>query len=173
MNRTAKRRLVLTLACILFGCSLIGGYRFSSLQRIASEKPVSAPPQPSRVIFRIHYKNCGHTLEPASDYTIRPVEEILRSYPGARVTVLQDGGVEVVADVEGLCPEDAPYRLVCIKDGYVAVYYGRKPLEVNFKELRRDLPVERLSRRDVENLARGEIVPGDAAVARLLEGLLD
>ncbi|MGE5484876.1 MAG: hypothetical protein ACM3X4_07670 [Ignavibacteriales bacterium] len=175
MNSIARRRLFVALVCFLLGCSTLAGYRFSSQRRNRDGRPVAAPSQPAapRVVLKILYRNCGHTLEPAGVPAGRSLQEIVQAYPGARVTLLENGDAEVISEVDGLCPEDAPYRLVCLKDGFVAVYYGRKPLDTNLMELRRDLPAGRIPKRDVEKLTGGEVVVGDAAVARLLEGLLD
>ncbi len=175
MGSVSKRHLLVAVICLALAGSLLAGYRLSALRGGSEAKPSATPGDgaPARTFVKIVYKGCGHTLEPARELRHLPLQDILSIYPGASVTLFENGDAQVTWEVDGLCPEDAPYRLVCLKDGFVAVYCGRKPLETNLLDLRRDLPASRLSERDLERLDKGELVAGDAAVGLLLEGLLD
>ncbi|MCR4398331.1 MAG: hypothetical protein NUV93_05145 [Firmicutes bacterium] len=178
MNPVVVRRFAVAATCIALACCLAAGYRFSSWLRSSLNRPVVVKPHevlPPRISVKIHYRGCGHVAEarPPAETAGATLEQVLSEHPGSRVTISGDGGVEVVSEVDGLCPDDAPYRFVCLRGDHVAVYYGRSRLEGNLKEVRLDLPVTRLSSRDAGTLRKGEVVLGDAGVSRLLEGLVD
>ncbi|NPV71583.1 MAG: hypothetical protein HPY55_13240 [Firmicutes bacterium] len=178
MSPVAGRRLFVAAVCVALGCSLLAGYRWSA-RRGARPEPelavqVTEQLAVTSVIMKARYRGCGHTVSgPHRPVSGRQVSEILNDHPGATLTLLPGGIAEVMIETDGLCPEDAPYRLLTVKDGYVVVYYGRSAHAANLKEVRRDLPVGRLHTGDLRRLERGEVVLGDTAVSRLLEGLLD
>lgn len=137
--------------------------------RIAERVQSGDPSERVGAVFRVRYRGCGHVVtERVEPGPIAPGE-----YPDAVTTLLPNGGIEVLREVDGVCPEDSPYRFVTIRDGQVVVFMGRKAWEHGPRTVRSDIPVARLSKVDVLRLERGEVVLGDEGVARLLEGLVE
>ena len=174
----ARRCFLLAFIIAALGCSLFAGYEWSA-RRNAPAPAGPASPGAEReaglgVILKVYYRGCGHTVRgPDNPVGGRSLSDVLKDHPGAAFSLLPGGVAEVTIEADGLCPDDAPYRFLTIKDGYVAVYYGRSASPDNLKEVRADLPAVRLSAGDLRRLEKGEVVMGDEAVYSLLEGLLD
>lgn len=133
--------------------------------------------QPGATItYRTEYRWCGHhsTISVPAGSTLvgADASRIRELLPGWHLRYMDASSVLLVRSVEALCPEDAPYRTVVLREGRVAVYYGRRPHEEAIKEITH-LREEDLLDADKARLRQGVVVRGDQEVRRLLEGLID
>lgn len=72
----------------------------------------------------------------------------------------------------GLCPELQRYRTLMVRDGHVALFYG-KPDDLGPLIEVTDIPVDGLLPADQNRLQRGILVNGQEEALRFLEGLRD
>jgi len=97
-------------------------------------------------------------------------EELAQLYPEWSVESFSSRRVVLARTYDAMCDELERFRLITLKDGRVAVYYGRRWPLVVLKEVT-DLTVDRLRQADLERLEAGIELEGDAAVLEFLEGL--
>jgi hypothetical protein len=74
--------------------------------------------------------------------------------------------------VQGLCPDMETYRTLGIRDGRVAVFFGRPGTGLMLQRIT-NISISDLTAADHERLATGIVLLGDFAVDHFLEGLPD
>lgn len=120
------------------------------------------------------YRQCGHEETVVRVFrTPMPTldrETLSALFPEWSVVSLDAEGAELFREEDGLCPEDATYRHLRVKDGYVAVYYGKPRPDAPLKEVT-DVPAAWLLPEDIRRLETGLVLEGDAEVRKYLEGL--
>lgn len=129
------------------------------------------------VVYHTKYKTCGRviTSEPQRipDQMVNLTAEQIRiAYPGWTIQDFRPDRLVLSATRDGLCPDMQKYRYIGIKDGKVAIFYG-KPGEGELVKEVTAIEVSRLSPEDQEVLKKGITANGDSDVAAYLEGVLN
>lgn len=97
-------------------------------------------------------------------------QQLLKIYPGWTIDKFDVNEVEMVLKVDSYCRDHANHMFLGIKDGYVAVYYGKPGTKAILKEVT-TIPLNRLMPQDVDELKRGLQVQNREELLRTLEGL--
>lgn len=130
----------------------------------------------TELVFRWVGTACGEVIierRPAGRDAIGATEADMPAlYPGWVVGGFGADRVELSRVEDALCEELERYRLVTLKDDWIAVYHGRRPPLVKLKEITR-VPATSLRQADLDRLTEGVVVEGDAGVVEFLEGLSD
>jgi len=136
-----------------------------------------------QIVFRTYFEACGHTEERhvASWMAAADARELRRLYPGWRVVSGEGGAGEAGGAGEtlvlerredGYCTDDTYYRHLGIRDGHVAVFWGKPGPGARLKEVTA-IKVSDLLAEDRQRLEKGIALLGDDAVSRSLEGLAE
>ena len=124
------------------------------------------------VKYEIRYTTCDCTeSEEASPDSLlgKDLKAVRAAVPDYEVNLFTQDYVVFRKNVDTLCPEMDRYRHVTIKDGQVAVFYGKPPhLKLEYST---GLPAVQLRTEDLERLTAGVTVEGEEAALTLLEGL--
>jgi len=91
-------------------------------------------------------------------------------YNGWTIDKFDTQAVEMSLKVDSYCREHANNMFIGMKDGFVAVYYGKPGPKAIMKEVTA-IPVNKLSGEDEEELRRGLIVQSREDLLRTLEGM--
>ncbi|HHY37715.1 MAG TPA: hypothetical protein GX507_02165 [Clostridia bacterium] len=138
----------------------------------ASYKPKAGAP----VLRRIFYTRCGHSEEDqdlvSNDMAKKTLRELALDYPEHRIYPGPGDGLTIEKVVNDFCPDDRTFRHIGLKDGYVAVFYGRPKENAVLKSMT-DIAAKDLYPADRKRLEAGIVAVGDADLERILEGLTD
>jgi hypothetical protein len=99
-------------------------------------------------------------------------EDLALVFPGYAVQSFAADQAVLFKLTPGMCPDMTVYRTLGVRDGRVAVFYGRPGTGLMLQRLT-TIEVIGLPAADRERLATGIVLPGDSAVERFLEGLSD
>lgn len=123
---------------------------------------------------RIQYLKCKDeeviTTKPADHIIGLNYQEIQKVYSGWTIDKFDDLEVEMTLKVDSFCREHANNMFLSIKDGYVAVYYGKPGARAVLKEVTA-IPVKHIMPQDIEELKRGLVVHSREELLRTLEGM--
>ncbi len=126
------------------------------------------------IVQRIVYLKCGDEeilqTKPADNLVGMNYSQVQKTYPGWTIDKFDALDVEMTLKVDSLCREHANNIFIGVKDGYVAVYYGRPGPKAILKEVT-NIPVNKLMPQDLEELRRGMVVQSREEVLRTLEGM--
>jgi|GEM_PF-2106097 len=126
--------------------------------------------------FTITYSQCGCSARESRLAGVElaglTAEQLAASYPEYAVQEFRADRVSLYRIDPGMCPEMTTYRTLGIRDGRVAVFFGRPGTGLIIQRLT-TIEIEGLTAADRERLAAGIVLTGDASVERLLEGLTD
>lgn len=123
---------------------------------------------------KIFYKKCGDTetteLHPVEPLVGLPLAQLQKVYPGWQVERFDAEQIVMQLQVDGYCQEHANHFFIGIKDGYVAVYYGRPDKRPILKEITK-IKVDTLLPGDVQELEQGMVFESKEELLRTLEGM--
>jgi len=160
------------------GGTVAGGQAAGGAAADAAGGPVRV-----QIVFRTYFEACGHTEERhvASWMAAADARELRRLYPGWHAVsgggeageAGGTGGALVLERREdGYCTDDTYYRHLGIRDGRVAVFWGKPGPGARLKEVTA-IKVSDLLAEDRQRLEKGIALLGDDAVSRSLEGLAE
>lgn len=125
-------------------------------------------------IQKIVYLRCGDEelfrTKPAENLIGLNISQVQQIYPGWTIDKFDSQVVELSSKVESYCPEHANNSFIGIKDGMVAVFYGKPGPTAILKEVT-TIPVTRLSSDDVAEISKGLPVRSHEELLRTLEGM--
>ena len=122
--------------------------------------------------YRVKYSRCNCEEEQRANpapFVGKDLKALKGAIADYEVTLFSKDYVILSRVVDALCPDMAKYRHITIKDGEVAVFYGKPPhLMLDYPT---GLRADQLRQEDKERLTAGVTVEGDEAAFTLLEGL--
>lgn len=128
------------------------------------------------LLKRTFYTRCGHSEEDqdlvSAETAEKTLTELAIDYPEYRVYPGPGEGITLEKVVKDFCPDDRTFRHIGLKDGYVAVFYGRPKENAVLKSIT-DIAAKDLYPADRKRLEAGIVAVGDADLERILEGLTD
>lgn len=177
-----KCNISLTVSAVLVICFLVY-FMIHSLQgRSIMPQETEVANQDSKIkitantdlIQKIVYLKCGdeevlHT-KPADNLVGMNYGQVQKAYPGWTIDKFDTLEVAMTLQVDSLCREHANNTFIGVKDGYVAVYYGKPGPKAILKEVT-SIPVNKLMPQDLEELRRGMVVQSREELLRTLEGM--
>lgn len=120
------------------------------------------------------YLKCGDEeilrARPSENYVGLTLAQLQAAYPGWTIEYFDPAQVRMTLLVDSFCREHANGLYLGIKDGYVAVYYGRPGIKPIVKEVTK-ISVNRLVAEDIAELEKGIIVNTKEELLRTLEGM--
>ena len=96
--------------------------------------------------------------------------QIHKIYQGWTIDMFDNLDVTMTLKVDSFCREHANNMFIGVKDGYVAVFYGRPGPKAIVKETTK-ISVSKLHPQDVEELKRGMVVQSREELLQTLEGM--
>lgn len=128
----------------------------------------------TNITQRIIYLKCNEeeviTTKPAEHIIGLNYQEIQEIYAGWTIDKFDKLEVEMTLKVDSFCREHANNMFLSIKDGYVAVYYGKPGAKAILKEVT-NISVSHIMPQDIEELKRGLAVQSREELLRTLEGM--
>ncbi|SHI35726.1 BofC C-terminal domain-containing protein [Propionispora hippei] len=100
-------------------------------------------------------------------FTLAQVQQV---YPGWTINKFDTAEVDMTLKVDSYCREHANNMFLGIKDGHVAVFYGKPGPKAIVKEVTA-IPVNRLMEQDLTELRQGLVVNSKEEMLRTIEGL--
>lgn len=126
------------------------------------------------LIQKIIYLKCNDEevfrTKPATNLVGLNYQQVQKVYSGWTVDKFDVAEVEMTLKVDSYCREHANYMFLGIKDGYIAIYYGKPGPKAIVKEVT-SIQVNKLMPQDVEELRRGMEVQSREDLLRTLEGM--
>ena len=126
------------------------------------------------LVQKIYYSRCGdeevlHT-KAAENLIGLNLNQVQKIYQGWSIGKFTGKEIEMTLTVEGFCREHANNAFIGIKDGYVAVFYGRPSGKPILKEITK-INANKLMPQDIEVLKKGMAVQSKEELLQTLEGL--
>jgi hypothetical protein len=126
------------------------------------------------LIQRIIYLKCNDEevfrTKPASNLVGLNYQQVQKIYSGWNIDKFDTAEVEMTLKVDSYCREHANNMFLGIRDGYIAIYYGKPGPKAIVKEVT-NIPVNKLMPQDVEELRRGMEIKSREELLRTLEGM--
>jgi len=126
------------------------------------------------LIQRIVYLKCNDEeifrTKPAANLIGLNYQQVQKVYSGWAIEKFDVSEVEMTLKVDSYCREHANHMHLGIKDGYIAIYYGKPGPKAIVKEVT-NIPINRLMPQDVDELRRGLEVQTREELLRTLEGM--
>lgn len=123
---------------------------------------------------KISYLKCGDEevfrTKPADNLIGLNLAQVQKVYTGWTIDKFDSQEVEMSLKVDSYCREHANNMFLGVKDGFVAVFYGRPGPRALVREVTR-IPVQQLSGADLEELRHGMVVKSREELLRTLEGM--
>lgn len=183
--KISKRRAIIGSGIILAVCLL--GYYFAVYSRGENKYPIlpqetQVAKQDSKIkitpntdiVQKIVYTKCSDEevirTKPAENLVGLNYYQVQNIYSGWTIDKFDNLEVVMVLQVDSYCREHANNMFLGIKDGYVAVYYGKPGSKAIFKEITK-IPVSNIMPQDVEELQRGLVVQSKEELLQTLEGM--
>ncbi|VBB06062.1 Hypothetical protein LUCI_1273 [Lucifera butyrica] len=126
------------------------------------------------LVQKIVYLKC-HDVEtlrtkPADNLIGLNYAQLQKVYSGWTIDKFDPPEVQMTLEVDSFCREHANNMFIGIKDGYVAVFYGKPGPKAIVKEVTK-ISANKLTDQDLDELRRGMIVKSKEDLLRTLEGL--
>jgi hypothetical protein len=125
-------------------------------------------------VQRIVYLKCGDEevlkSKPPENLVGLNYYQVQNSYPGWNIDKFDTLAVEMTLKVDSYCREHANNMFIGVKDGYVAVFYGKPGEKPILKEVTK-IAVGKLNQQDAEELRRGVVIHSKEELLRTLEGM--
>ena len=126
------------------------------------------------LLQKIVYLKCNDEevfrTKPAANLVGLNFQQVQRVYSGWTIDKFDVNEVEMTLKVDSYCREHANHMFLGIKDGHIAIYYGKPGPKAIVKEVT-NIPINRLMPQDVEELRRGLEVQSREELLRTLEGM--
>jgi hypothetical protein len=182
--KNAKQRII--LASSVLAAIFVLAYYFGAFSLFRENSPKSQleteVARDSRIkitaatdlVQKIIYLRCNDEevfrTKPADSLIGLNIYQVQKVYNGWTIDKFDTQTVEMSLKVDSYCREHANNMFIGMKDGFVAVYYGKPGPKAIVKEVT-GIPVGRLSGEDAEELRRGLIVQSREDLLRTLEGM--
>jgi hypothetical protein len=128
----------------------------------------------TELIQKIVYLKCGDEevfrTKPADNLVGLNINQVQKVYAGWTIDKFDSQEVEMSLKVGSYCREHANNMFIGLKDGFVAVFYGKPGPRAIVREVTR-IPANNLSPEDQEELRHGMVVQSREEVLRVLEGM--
>jgi hypothetical protein len=128
----------------------------------------------TELIQKIIYQKCADEevfrTKPADNLVGLNLGQVQKVYAGWTIDKFTPREVEMSLAVNSYCREHANNMFIGLKDGFVAVFYGKPGPRAIIREVTR-IPVADLSPEDQEELKHGLVVQSREEVLRTLEGM--
>jgi hypothetical protein len=128
----------------------------------------------TEIVQKIIYLKCNEEevlrTKPADNLVGLNYYQVQKIYQGWTIDKFDSLGVEMTLKVDSYCREHANNMFIGIKDGYVAVFYGKPGPKAIVKEVT-TIAVNKIMPQDVEELKRGMVVQSREELLRTLEGM--
>jgi len=126
------------------------------------------------LVQKIVYLKCNDEetfrTKPADNLVGLNLNQVQKVYAGWTIDKFDTQVVEMNLKVDSYCREHANNMFIGVKDDHVAVYYGKPGPKAILKEMTQ-IPVNRLSTQDADEIKRGLSVQSREELLRTLEGL--
>lgn len=178
-----KHLLVIAGAVLILGCAtyyLVNYNRVDNKPFVAQETEVAKQDGKIKVapntdfVQKIIYKKCNDEeivrSKPPDNMIGLNYYQVQQVYKGWTIDKFDNFEVVMTLNVDSYCREHANNMFIGIKDGYVAVFYGRPGPRAIVKEITK-IAVSKLHPQDVEELKRGMVVQSREELLRTLEGM--
>jgi hypothetical protein len=181
ISKNAKKYILVAIGTASI---LLSGYYFYNYQQLKNERfePQEVTKQDSKIkitpntdlVQKIMYTKCGdeetlHTKPPENLIGLN-YNQVQKVYPGWNIEKFDTNEILLTIRIDSFCREHANNMFVGIKDGYVAIYYGKPGAKAILKELTK-IPVAKIMQQDREELKQGLPVQSREELLRTLEGL--
>lgn len=126
------------------------------------------------LVQRIIYTKCNdeevtHSKPPENLLGLN-YQQVQKVYNGWNIDKFDADEVVLTLRSDAFCPEHANNMFIGVKDGYVAVYYGKPGDKAILKEVT-TLSVAKITPEDLAELERGAVVESREQLLRTLEGM--
>lgn len=126
------------------------------------------------LVQKIVYLKCNDEetfrTKPADNLVGLNLSQVQKVYEGWTIDKFDNQEVVMNLKVDSFCREHANNTFIGVKDGHVAVYYGKPGPRAILKEMTQ-IPLTRLSAQDADEIKRGLAVQSREELLRTLEGL--
>ena len=126
------------------------------------------------MVQRIVYTKCNDEetfrTKPADNLINFNYQQLQNVYAGWNIQKFDALEVDMTLKVDSLCREHANNQFIGVKDGYVAVFYGKPNNKPLLKEVTK-IPIAKLHAEDATELRHGMIVQSREELLRFIEGL--
>lgn len=126
------------------------------------------------LIQKIIYLKCNDEevfrTKPANNLVGLNYQQVQKVYSGWAIDKFDVAEVGMTLKVDSYCREHANHMFLGVKDGYIAIYYGKPGTRAIVKEVT-NIPVNKLMPQDLEELRRGLEVQSREELLRTLEGM--
>ena len=123
---------------------------------------------------KIIYLKCNDEevikTKPAENIIGLNYQQVQNIYSGWTIDKFDNLEVEMTLKVDSYCREHANNMFIGVKDGYVAVYYGKPGDKAILKEITK-ISLTHIMPQDIEELKRGLVVQSREELLRTLEGM--
>ncbi|MEG6585573.1 BofC C-terminal domain-containing protein [Dendrosporobacter sp. 1207_IL3150] len=123
---------------------------------------------------KIIYLKCNDEevikTKPAENLIGLNYQQVQNIYSGWSIDKFDNLEIAMTLKVDSYCREHANNMFIGVKDGYVAVYYGKPGEKAILKEVTK-LPLDHIMPQDAEELKRGLVVQSREELLRTLEGM--
>lgn len=179
------RRILLVVGVLALGAAFAAAYSSGLLPWPGKESPArdtEVAKQDTKIKVtpttdftqKITYLKCGDEetfhSKPADNLVGLTAAQVQKVYTGWTMDKFDTQEVVISLKVDSYCREHANNMFIGVKDGYVAVYYGRPGPRAIVREVTK-IPVQQLSAEDIEELKRGMVVKSREELLRTLEGM--
>ena len=181
-NITSKNRLIKKIFVALT-CATVTGfltiylacmYYESSLENQVSQDSSVKVSASTQIKQKIIYSKCGDeviiNLKANENLIGLNMVQFKRAYPGWLINHFDGQKIEMVYQVDGLCPEHANNQYLGLKDGFVAIFYGVPGKKAILKEITK-IPIANLQGADRKELIQGLVVHNQEELMGILEGM--
>lgn len=128
----------------------------------------------TELIQKIIYLKCNDEevfrTKPADSLIGLNLNQVQKVYAGWTIEKFDTKEVVLSLKVDSYCREHANNMFIGVKDGFVAVYYGKPGPRAIIRETTR-IPLTNLSPEDQDELRHGMVVQSREEVLRTLEGM--
>lgn len=126
------------------------------------------------LVQKIIYAKCNDEevfrTKPADNLVGLNMQQFQKVYSGWTIHKFDTMELEMSLKVDSYCREHANNMFIGIKDGNVAVFYGKPGPKAILKEVTK-IPVSKLVQEDLDELRRGMVVQSREELLRTLEGM--
>jgi hypothetical protein len=182
ISKLAKKYILIVIGLIsivLFSGYYLIHYRqinhdhFSQQEVTKQDNKIKVLPT-TDIIQKIKYLKCGeeevlHTIPPDNLIGLN-YNQVQKIYPGWNIEKFDTDEIQLTIKIESFCREHANNMFIGIKDGNVAIFYGKPGSKAILKEITK-ISAAKLMQQDREELKHGLVIQSKEELLRTLEGL--